>query len=384
MKKRISIVLALIVINIAVGASNKIEVIEEIDVKVRKLPAEKVTTDTDRVKRIIMPQLDKIRMLSNTTPSSNEKNLKTFVLSTQIKNFDDIAVGIDADIKQVKEQVKLLIGKIALDIETHGENKIGSLEVNDQGAVYYIPNPSLPSKLNQKRKELLAAGLKNRVTVRSAYLALDLLSKVNNEIIKQAKAAKGRKEKETLYIKQAAYVYELSGIVISLLDELNLDGTTTIYGLRDEATLRVKTSLRNIKTQEKRAKALKEKKLISNKELKEELKSLTLISKANTRSLQGWDSLFDKIESQEQFLKQLKSKRDLIIYKQEKAKIQLETLRDLKGVAMLRGSIGSIDNLVGMVDSLNLLILDEQTVTELLGGFEADEEKSDPIKISSK
>ncbi len=79
-----------------------------------------------------------------------------------------------------------------------------------------------------------------------------------------------------------------------------------------------------------------------------------------------------KSGSQQAYLDNLKKKREIISYKQSKAKIQIETLRDLRGAASLRDSIGSIDDIIDAVDQLDLLVLDEKAVADLLGGYESE------------
>ncbi|MEA3434354.1 MAG: hypothetical protein U9R13_07195 [Campylobacterota bacterium] len=324
----------------------------------------------EALKEISTEQVGKIELTANSTDSKNEKNLKGFVLSTQIKTFSDIPKNIDYEISNLKEETRLLIRQIALDIEAQKENKSGSLSLTDTGNLHYEPNPNLPDDLNKKRKKLLEADLQNSVSIRSAYLALNLLASVNNEIITQAKEARGRKAKEQLYMKQAIYVYEISDIVLTLLNELTLEGTNSIQQLHREAQDRVNANIKNIAKQKKKAKALKEQGIITALELDKELSSLTLIAEASKRSLHSWKGILGKIGSQEQYLASLKLKKEFIAYKQNKAKIQIETLRDLRGVATLRDSIGAIDDLVSTVDQLDLLVLDEQVVTELLGGYE--------------
>ncbi len=324
----------------------------------------------EALKEIATQQVDKIEMTANNTHSKNEKNLKGFVLSTQIKTFSDIPKNIEYEVSSMKEETRLLIRQIALDIEAQKENKSGALTLDEEGHLHYEPNPNLPDDLNKKRKELLEADLKNSISVRSAYLALNLLASVNNEIIVQAKEARGRKAKEQLYMKQAIYVYEISDIVLSLLNELTLDGTNSIQRLHREAQERVHTNIKNIAKQKKKAKILNTKGVITDLELDKELSGLTLIAEASKRSLHSWKGILGKIGSQEQYLANLKLKKEFIAYKQSKAKIQIETLRDLRGVATLRDSIGAIDDLVSTVDQLDLLVLDDQVVTELLGGYE--------------
>ena len=324
------------------------------------------------LQNIATEQISKIEITANTTSSRNEKNLKGFVLSTQIRTFSDIPKNIDSDINSIKKNTRLLIRQIATDIEMHNNNNSGALTLDERGNVQYTSNPNLPDDLNKKREELLEANLKNNVSIRSAYLAISLLGGINNEIITKAKEAKGRKEKEKLYMKQAVFVYEISDIVLSLLNELTLDGKNSIVKLHKEAQTRVATNLKNIDTQKEKARKLTTKGIISQGDLDKELDALSLMGKASERSLDAWKGILSKIGSQEQYLENLKQKKELIAYKQSKAKLQIETLRDLRGVASLRDSIGAIDDLVGAVDQLDLLVLDDQAVTELLGGYEND------------
>lgn len=321
----------------------------------------------EALKEITTGQVDKIETTANSTGSKNEMNMKGFVLSTQIKTFSDIPHNTDKEIEQIKEDTQLLIRQVALDIEMNKENKSGQLSLDDKGNLHYAPNPELPDDLNEKRKTLLEGNMKNNVSIRSASLALNLLASVNNEIILQAKNAKGRKEKQALYMKQAIYVYEMSDIVLTLLNELTLDGKNSIQTLYTEAQNRVSRSLKNVAKQKKDAETLKNKGVITSAELERELDGLTYIEKANERSLDAWQGILEKVGSQEEYLKNLKLKKEFIAYKQNRAKLQIETLRDLRGVASLRDSIGAIDDLVAAVDQLDLLVLDDNAVTALLG-----------------
>lgn len=321
----------------------------------------------EALKEITTEQVDKIETTANNTDSKNEENLKGFVLSTQIKTFADIPKNTDQEIEQLKEETKLLIRQVALDMEMSKENKSGQLSLDDKGNLRYEPNPDLPDDLNQKRKALLEGNMKNNISIRSASLALNLLASVNDEIIEQAKNAKGRKDKEKLYMKQAIYVYEISDIVLTLLNELTLDGKNSIHTLYTEAQNKVSRSLKNVAKQKQDVQTLNNKGVITSVQLTQELDGLAHIEKANERSLEAWQGILEKIDSQDKYLENLKLKKEFIAYKQNRAKLQIETLRDLRGVASLRDSIGAIDDLVGAVDQLDLLVLDDQVVTALLG-----------------
>ncbi len=327
----------------------------------------------DVLAKIVIEQIEQIKETANSTGSKNEKNLKGYVLSSQIRTFSDIPKNIDNEINIIKEQTRLLIKKIALDIEINREGTSGVLSLDGNGHILYKPNPNLPEELNRKRKELLESGLKNNVSIRSASLALRLLVGINGQLVEQALVAKDRKLKERLYMTQAIYVYEISDIVLSLLDSLSLDGVGIINKLHADAKSRVSTNIGNISKQKEMAKKLKVDGLLSQENLDKELSSLDLIEKANTKSLNVWKNMLGKVGNQQTYLNGLKKKREIIAYKQSKAKIQIETLRDLRGAASLRDSIGSIDDIIDAVDQLDLLVLDEKAVTDLLGGYEGDQ-----------
>ena len=107
--------------------------------------------------------------------------------------------------------------------------------------------------------------------------------------------------------------------------------------------------------------------LISQERLDKEIESLKLIEKASEMSLHAWDDVFKIMGNEEKFLENLKKKKALVAYKQDKAKLQIETLRDIQSVSALKSMIGSIDELVDNIDQLDLLVLDEKTVAQLLG-----------------
>ncbi len=328
----------------------------------------KIDPKMEEVKGIISKRIMNMSKAVNNTKSNDRRNLRGFVLSSQIETFSDVPKKIDQDIKRMKQEIKLLISKIALDIEAHGENKIGSIEVTKDGKVFYITDPNLNKVRNDDIKNFTTSSLKNRVSVRSAYLAIQLLTEVNNEIIIAAQATDNRKEKEELYLRQAIFVYEMADIVSDLLTRITLDGSSALHKLHSEAKIRVETALENVRVRKVEVTGLYEKKLISKKELDREIKSLDMMIQANKASLGVWGKVIKTIGNQASFIEKLKAKLDLVNYKKNKAKLQIETLRDLRGIAVLKDSIGIIYDMVDNIEQLKIMDLDEQTVAILLGG----------------
>ena len=292
------------------------------------------------------------------------------IMHTRIATFADVSPQIRHEVAQMKKQIRYLIRQIALDIELHNNNYSGTLSMGKDGKIIYKPSPNLSRRLNEQRQRLLKATTNMNVSIRSAYIALKLLSAMNNEIIKKARETKDRKSKEKLYMKQAIYVYEMSDIVLELLNSLTLDGKNDILNLHDTAKNLAQQHIRDTERLKVKARTLQQKGLITPDKLQKELDALALQENAIQSSLGAWNEILDKIGNYEKYLKKLKAQRDLVEYKKDKAKLQIETLQDIRGVAVLKEQIGNIDNLVEAVDQLDLLVLDEDTVNQLLGNYE--------------
>ncbi len=171
---------------------------------------------------------------------------------------------------------------------------------------------------------------------------------------------------------QAVLVYEVADVVLDLLNSLTLYGKNSIETLHMEAQKNVSESLISLQARKGDAKRLYGKGLITSEGLEKELDGLTLMEKANEKSLDAWKGILGKIGSQEKYLNELKEKRELVKYKRDKAKDQIKTLRNIKNVAALKDSIGALDNLVGTVDQLELIKLDDSEVSALLGEYDEE------------
>jgi hypothetical protein len=315
---------------------------------------------------IVKKQIEKMSNLANSTESANEKNVKGYVLSSHIRTFSDIDAHVKSEINSMRNEIKSLIIRIASEIEVNNDRS-GKLDIDDRGNVYYHSNKKLPKDTNNKQEKLLKANLQNSVSVRSIELAVRLLANINSELIKQGKNAQTSKQKEKIYMKQAVYVYEMSDMLLELLNKISLDGTGVIYSIYDETKSKVKNSITNIDEKKKKVDSLVQKGMMSQKNGTKEKESLNLLQQANAKQLEVWVDILKTIGSQKKFLAHLKQQKELIEYKRDVALIQVETLRDIKIVKEVKETIGSFDKLVDSVSSLELLVLDEYTVRQLLG-----------------
>lgn len=328
------------------------------------------TRAREALQRILQEEVEKVKETVNTTPSEHEENIEGFVLSSQLASFSDIPKTVDAEIKAIRRGIRLLIRQVAMDIELN-DGKSGTLTVDDRGNISYQPNPDLPKALNEKREQLLRADLNNRISARSAALALKILASINDSLKAQAANAQNGAEKRRVFLTQAIYVYEMADIVLELLDGLELEGKPVLEGLHREAQERVRQRGHEIDQQVKEVKRLERQGLFTSEQARREEETLELMRKASQAGLDSWNELMAQVGSQEEFLNNIKSKKGIISYKREKARLQVATLRDIKSVVAARDIIGSMDDLVDVVADLDLLVLDEGTVRDLLGyGYE--------------
>lgn len=315
---------------------------------------------------IVKNQIEKLSILANSTKSSNSKNVKGYVLSSHIQTFSDIENNVKNEIDTMRYNIKTLIIRIASEIEVKNDSS-GRLSIDEEGNVNYFSNKKLPEDINDKQENLLKANLKNSISVRSIELAVRLLANINSELINQGKSAKTKKQKEKIYMKQAVYVYEMSDMLLDLLNEIGLEGAKVIYSIYAETKNKVDNRLIEINEQKKKVDILVEKNFMSQSIGVKEKDSLALIQQANKKSLEVWDDILAKVGSQEKFLAHLKEQTELIAYKKENARLQLATLRDMRVIGEVKNTIGSLDKLVDSVSNLELLVLDKHTVKQLLG-----------------
>lgn len=327
--------------------------------------AEKLKSKLDDAEKIAREEFDRLHNTVNNTKSPDERNIKGFVLSTEVKTFKDIPENIDKEISVIRERIRKLIFQVATDIETTGNS--GKVKVSRGGNLDY----KLPDDAAKRLKSIMSAKAKNNVSVRSIKVSIQLLAAVNNSLMEDAKKEKNESLKRRAYITQAAYVYEMSKIVLDVLNSIELEGKPVLEKLKIEqekklnlrisalkkSVGKVENSLNAGKIKEQQAERLKE--------------SYGHLLKANEIQLEAWDDLMQKIGKQEDWLKSIKSEKDVIELNMDFAKHQLNTIRDMQVLAETMSLVGNMGELIKIVENIELLELDDKTVQKLLfGGVE--------------
>lgn len=313
--------------------------------------------------KVVREQLQALHDKTNTTDSPDKRNIKGFVLSTEVRSFREVPESIDQEIQAMRLSIRDLIFRVATDIEQNGSS--GKFSISDDGAISY---EELPEDAVTEYKRLMEAKQQNNVAVRSVQLAIQMLSNINkslmDEAIKQVKIPKKRK----LYIMQAALVYEMSVIVSDFLDKIELDGKEELLKISKEHQNIINQRISNIEELVQRSSEAKEKGIIKPETAEAQTRSSTLMIEANKQTLQAWQGVTQQVSKQDNALQDIKSKKEAIDIIKDSAKVQLDTLRDIAIVGELQSFIDDTNSLITAIEGLELLELTPETVKTLLFG----------------
>lgn len=315
----------------------------------------------EAAEKIAREELDRLHEAVNNTGSDDERNIDGFVLSTEVRTFEDVSEGIDREIQLIRNNIRSLIFQVATDIERTGSSP--GVGYDSQTGVRY---EGLPAEAVAKYENILNAKEANNVSVRSVQVAIQLLASINRDLMTDARQTDDVQSKRRLYITQAAYIYEMADIVLSVLDDLQLEGKPTLDRLHGENQQRINRRLVDIEAELARVESELSAGRLSDRDAENLRKSYGLIIAANRTSLAAWDDLMSQVERQEDWLATMKHHAVSIELKRNAARHQLNTLRDIVLVGEIAPLI-TMDDLVATIQTVELLELDEEAVYGLLG-----------------
>jgi hypothetical protein len=321
--------------------------------------------------KVATEKLGKLYDTTNSTKSPDERNIKGFVLSTDVRTFREIPEHVDREIAKIQESIRFIIFQVATDAEEY-QGDTGTLVYNSLHGIGY---KNLPKDAIKKYKRLMEGKKKNNVSVRSVQIAIQLLASINKEIMADAERETNIERKRRLYITQAAYVYEMADIVLDVLNNVSLEGKPVLEQIKNDSERRLRSRLSEIEIELERIDRAKATRAITEKYAASLQKSYTLMKKANETTLQAWDDLMKQVSKQENWLKNIKKQSISIELKRNAAKHQLGTLRDLYVLSDLVSLVGDLEELVASIQEIELLELDEETVITLIGGRARGSEK---------
>lgn len=279
-----------------------------------------------------------------------------YFLSTDVIQFREIPEKIKNNILARRDAIKRLIWQVASDIESK----------RDTG-VKIDPEKRTLSLQEIKRVQRLKEAIKeNSISLRSLSLAIKMVVDISNSLYKEAIEQKDKDLKYNLYVEYTAFAYELSSIVIELIDDFKQNGKQELQLLYNERKHEVELLKGRLENRRVLYKNKLESGNIKQKEYDEKVRQFEDWKKALEATLNGWNRIFQILENQEVWTKKIKSKEEIFKDIRDDAGLQLDILAEI-GIAREALSYFESIGQITEIAQIPLLPLNDEIVDVLLG-----------------
>ena len=262
-------------------------------------------------------------------------------------------VGIDSDgnvrtrIPQLKEEMRAIIIAAAEQIEQEHDLEI---RVDDEGI-------QLTHTEKEKFDQFRDAIEKTNISLQSYALAVQLLIEVNSVLVEQAKKEEDPERKRYLYARQAAFVHELTSIIIEMLTSLTTEGLREIRSIHQDELAEIVSLKNRMNARESQALDEADRQRASQR-TKDWLKALDQVK-------EEWASVLQFLATQESWINDARGARKRFELVKEDASIQLGVLERIMIVTEVSEALGSLEAITKVQD-IPLLHLDAETALSLL------------------
>ena len=240
-----------------------------------------------------------------------------------------VSEEIREEIAKIQTSIKDLFIATALSIE---EEESIEIQVDNSGI-------GLSKKEAEKRNEMFKSNKNSTTTIRSRAMAIKVLYGINEDLIAVAKQEEDPKKKSNMYLTQAVFVYELSSIIIGMIDNIS---TTSIDDLR----YIYKDQMEEISKMETEAKKMVEKNK-NDQQAKDWLGGLDALR-------ERWNIFLSSLGKQEDWIKKLTESKEKFEEIAKKAVYQIKMLEMKSFVEKLSEEI---EGIVSVLEIENIEIL---------------------------
>ena len=330
--------------------------------------AEEPREESDKLKKF-RQKIEKVQQqaIKETIDEIRRENVnsgKQFVDDSRALTSDDILkisnIGKDviAQVEGRKNAIKAMILMTAKAIE---DERNVSIRVNPETKLWETP------KIAQKAERLVKAYKENRISLNSLVLAIKATLSLSKNLYQEANQEANANKKWDIYVEYTAFVYEMTSIVIEVIQDFTLGGVEEIKTLYNERLKKV-NSLKQVVTEKliRPYQVRLENDKITEEEYQLATKQYFEWNKALNVSLDGWKRVFSIIDDQDTWANNLKNK--LAEFKQRKleAGIQLDILVELGITRTMLNHLKGLEKLANL-ELPKLLILDEEIARDLIG-----------------
>lgn len=285
---------------------------------------------TQAAKNVAIKKLEKIEdFLSKGGWDINTEDWKIIPVNEEIR--DEIA--------KIQTGIKDLFIATALSIE---EEENIEIQVDNSGI-------GLSKKEAEKRSKMFESNKDITTTIRSQAMAIKVLCRINEDLIAVAKQEENPKKKSKNYLTQAVFVYELSSIIIGMIDNLS---TTSIEDLRNI----YKDQMEEISKMETEAKKMVERNK-NDQQAKDWLGALDVLR-------EKWNIFLSSLGKQEDWIKKLKESKEKFEEITKKAVYQIRMLEMKSFVEKLTDEIEGIVSVL-KIENIEILPLGRDDINAL-------------------
>lgn len=207
----------------------------------------------------------------------------------------------------------------------------------------------ISEKEAKKRTKMIETNKVSSITIRSQALAIKVLYGINEDLIAVAKQEEDPKKKSNMYLTQAVFVYELSSIIIDMIDNLS---TTSIEDLRNI----YKDQMEEISKMETEANKMVEKNK-NDQQARNWLGALDVLR-------EKWNMFLSTLGKQEDWIKKLKESKEKFEEITRKAVYQIKMLEIKAFVEELSEEIKGIVSVLE-IENIEILPLGRDEINAL-------------------
>jgi len=299
--------------------------------------------------------------LAQSTNSKDARNISGTVTSDLARSFTDVPADITKSFQRLQTQLLQGFEKAARAIEYERRSRL----LNNADAKLFSEN--LPAAAAARLETIISAVGENNASILRVYLAMQIFETINNKLIDEAMTTQDPMRTRALYMQQAAHVYEISSSVIAVLQQHNLTGLASLTGMKEGSQSRIYRRLAAINQQRNRLRDEVRSGKLSDDNARRMERSYVQIIKVNQAIADVWHQLLQSTAAQQDYFERIPALVSLVQQKQQLAKFQLETLRD---VLIIGDSFEPLERVEGgmLVAQLPLLQLDQSFLMQLISG----------------
>ena len=307
-----------------------------------------LSNNLPKAEEAVLAELRNMREeLINSDPSKSK-----FVISSDIPVVSNVQESVIGAIDSRKESIRNIIYETAKDIENN-------LPFNVKWDIQ-IRKHKVPTEV----ESFYNAVKDNNISLKSMKLSIDLLVDISKNLYDGALKEKDPDKKAELYIEYTCFAYELSDVVIGILEDFTPKGENQIEQEFDKQKSKVDEIKGKIQLRVENYRQRYKSGVLTKEQFEEKEMSFDEMITVLEGSLDKWNILFDKLREQDEWAKELQTKSKIFIDLKEDAAIQLDVLSVLKSTMVVIQNFQTIEQITDVAD-IPLLPVDINLLNDL-------------------